>query len=127
MILSTNQNTDLTSGAERRPWPGRGSMMTSEKLFVVLERSSVELLEEGWRLSCPLAGRGGLEGTGGLRWLAVEVGGEAVLGGRSRSSHSGITRAGEARTESDLDWGEVREPGGEAAGGGGGGLRALRD
>ena len=100
-------------------------MMTSEKLFVVLERSSVELLEEGLRLSCPLAGRGGLEGTGGVRWLAVEVGGEAVQGWRSRRSGSGITRAGEARTESDRGGGEAREPG-EAAGGGGG-LRGVRD
>ena len=82
-------------------------MMTSEKLFVVLERSSVELLEEGLRLSCPLGGRAGLEGTGGLagerrgeRRLAVRAGGEAGPGWRSRSL-SGITRAGEARTESD--------------------------
>ena len=94
-------------------------MMTSEKLFVVLERSSVELLEEGLRFwSCPLAGRAGLEGTGGgVRWLlAVEE-----EGGRS-ASLQGITRAGEARTESDLD------PGGVTAGGSegseGGGLRA---
>ena len=81
--------------------------MTSEKLFVVLERSSVELLEEGLVLSCPLAGRGGLEGTGGGErwWLAVEE------GGGSRSGQ-GITRAGEART---------------GAGGGGEGLRRLRD
>ena len=92
-------------------------MMTSEKLFVVLERSSVELLEEGLRLwSCPLAGRAGLEGTGGgVRWLlAVEEEG----GGRS-ASLQGITRAGEARTESDLDPGGVT-----AAGSEGGGLRA---
>ena len=56
-------------------------MMTSEKLFVVLERSSVELLEEGLRFwSCPLAGRAGLEGTGGgERWLlAVEEEGGSV-------------------------------------------------
>ena len=31
------------SGADLRPWPGRGSMMTSEKLWA---RSSVELLDE---------------------------------------------------------------------------------
>ena len=89
-------------------------MMTSEKLFVDLERSSVELLEEGLRLSWPLAGRPGLEGTGGVRRLAVREGGEAVRAGRSLSG-SGITRAGEARTESD--------PG--EAGPGGGGLRTL--
>ena len=63
--------------------------MTSEKFEFVLARSSVELLDEGlcWsRL-------GWLEGTRGR--LAVL---RAVLG----SSQSGITRAGEALTESDL-------------------------
>ena len=56
----------------------------------------------------------------------MEVGGEAVRGWRSRrSGGSGITRAGEARTESDRGGGEAREPG-EAAGGGGG-LRGVRD
>ena len=93
-------------------------MMTSEKLFVVLERSSVELLEEGLRFwSCPLAGRAGLEGTGGgERWLLAV---EEEEGGRS-ASLQGITRAGEARTESDLDPGGVVV----AAGSEGGGLRA---
>ena len=87
--------------------------MTSEKLEVALDRSSVELLEEGLRFSWPLGGRAGLEGTGGLarerrgeRRLAVRAGGEAGPGWRSRSL-SGITRAGEARTESDRGWGEA--------------------
>ena len=77
--------------------------MTSEKLLVALERSSVELLEEGLRFSC----RGGLEGTGGA---AGEVRGERRLAVEAveavevvaRSGSLGITRAGEARTESDL-------------------------
>ena len=37
------QNLFLTSGADRLPWPGRGSIITSVKL---LARSSVELLED---------------------------------------------------------------------------------
>ena len=100
------------SGAERRPWPGRGSMITSEKLERVLFRSSVELLEEmggpGERgvLRILLVGvRGSEEGTGGQ---------EAVTGLVGDSSHSGTTLAGEALTGCE---GSGQETGGGAAGG----------